>query len=74
MTQRFADDVDLVRAVSEGSREHFGALVDKYFPMVYAIAYGGSANHAEAEDVMLETFIRAFRKLGGLRDAAKFPA
>ena len=42
--------------------------------MVYQIAYGVLGNEPDAEDVSQDVFLRAYRKLGGLRDPAKFRA
>lgn len=42
--------------------------------VVYQIAYGVLGNDADAEDVSQDVFLRAYRKLGGLRDPEKFRA
>ena len=42
--------------------------------MVYQIAYGVVGNAADAEDVSQDVFLRAYRKLGGLRDPERFRA
>jgi RNA polymerase sigma-70 factor (ECF subfamily) len=42
--------------------------------VVYQIAYGVLGNNADAEDVSQDVFLRAYRKLGGLRDPEKFRA
>jgi len=42
--------------------------------VVYQIAYGVLGNEADAEDVSQDVFLRAYRKLGGLRDPEKFRA
>jgi RNA polymerase sigma-70 factor (ECF subfamily) len=42
--------------------------------VVYQIAYGVLGNAADAEDVSQEVFLRAYRKLGSLRDPEKFRA
>ena len=40
--------------------------------MVYQIAYSVVGNPADAEEVTQEVFLRAYRKLGGLREPEKF--
>lgn len=42
--------------------------------MVYQIAYGVLGNQYDAEDVSQDVFLRAYRKLGGLRNPEKFRA
>lgn len=42
--------------------------------VVYQIAYGVLGNNADAEDVSQDVFLRAYRKLGGLRDPENFRA
>src|SRR6202140_1410460 len=42
--------------------------------VVYQIAYGILGNGADAEDVSQDVFLRAYRKLGALRDPEKFRA
>jgi RNA polymerase sigma-70 factor, ECF subfamily len=42
--------------------------------VVYQIAYGVLGNEADAEDVSQDVFLRAYRKLGGLRDPERFRA
>jgi RNA polymerase sigma-70 factor (ECF subfamily) len=42
--------------------------------VVYQIAYGVLGNAADAEDIAQETFVRAFTKLGSLRERESFRA
>src|ERR1700681_1625637 len=42
--------------------------------VVYQIAYGILGNGADAEDVSQDVFLRAYRKLGSLRDPENFRA
>ncbi len=56
-------DEDLVRESRSGSEMHFNILVDRYTALVYRIAFGITRSHQEAEDVVQETFLRAFKHL-----------
>ncbi len=67
-------DEHIVRRVLAGKREEFGTLVQRHLPAVYAVAYARVANHADAEDVVQETFLSALRSLNTLRDFRKFGA
>lgn len=69
-----ASDRDLVRDVLNGKSDRFAALVERYFGAVRAVAYGRLGNTADAEDAVQETFVRAYQRLGTLRDRKKFPS
>lgn len=65
-------DADLVRQVLAGRREDFGELVERHLPAAFAVAYGRTGNHADAEDAAQEAFLRALKTLDRLREPAKF--
>lgn len=56
-------DEELVIRAQEGSEEHFSALVDRYASSVYRLAYSITSDAREAEEVVQETFLRAFKHL-----------
>jgi RNA polymerase sigma-70 factor (ECF subfamily) len=56
-------DDELVLEAQNGSAAHFDALVDRYSPIVHRIALGITGNSFEAEEVVQETFLRAFKHL-----------
>ena len=62
-----------VPASAQGATE-FECRLRETQRVVYQIAYGVLGNAADAEDVSQDVFLRAYRKLGGLRDAGKFRA
>jgi RNA polymerase sigma-70 factor, ECF subfamily len=65
-------DVSLVLAAQQGDREAFGVLVERYERAVYATAYRRLNNHAEAQEVSQEVFVKAMEKLGQLRQPECF--
>ncbi len=65
-------DGDLVRLARAGSGQGFEGLVRRYQGLVVARAYAVLRDRAEAEDAAQETFLRAFRSLGQLRDPEAF--
>jgi len=67
-------DAEVVRRVLSGEREAYAVLVERYVPMVHALAYGHVSNREDVKDLVQETFLKAFEKLWSLEDAARFRA
>ncbi len=65
-------DGALVRAVMEGDREAFGALVDRHLSSVVAVVSRIVCHRADAEDLAQDTFVRAFERLGQYGQAHSF--
>lgn len=65
-------DGDLVRLARAGDMQGFEKLVRRYQGLVVARAFAVLHDRAEAEDAAQETFVRAFRFLGQLRDPDSF--
>lgn len=53
-------------------RKEFDALVERYHRQAYNIAFRMAGNHADAEDLTQEAFIRAFRFFGQYRRELPF--
>src|SRR5271170_245595 len=58
-----ADDIKLLRRAEDGDSAAFHALVDRHAQRLYRLAASLIGNAADAEDVLQETFIGAFRGL-----------
>ena len=65
-------DEDLVSQALEGRREAFAELYVRHRQRVYRLVYGVCGTHPAAEDLMQETFIRAFRKLSQFEGRSSF--
>ena len=61
-----------MRRAQAGDVEAFGGLVDRNRQAVFRAALAALGNRAEADDVVQETFVTAFRKLSGFRAEAAF--
>ncbi len=64
--------LELVQKAIAGSETAFGEIYDLYFEKVYRFIFY-RVNHREtAEDLVAETFIRAFKKLAEMENAGAF--
>jgi RNA polymerase sigma-70 factor (ECF subfamily) len=69
--QNIAGDLHLVRAALLGEASAFGAIVERYWNMVVALALSKVSDAAEAEDIAQESFLKAYSKLSSLRDPSR---
>jgi RNA polymerase sigma-70 factor (ECF subfamily) len=67
-----ACDRGLVRRAQAGDRGAFGVLVSKYRRRVMQLSLRYTRNHADAEDVVQETFMKAYGALYRFRGEAQF--
>jgi len=65
-------DEELVARSREGDLDSFNQLVVRWERPIYALAYRVIGREEEARDVAQETFLRAYRALGGFKGQAKF--
>lgn len=61
-----------VAAVSAGDAHAFRVLVDRHSRYVHRVAYRMTGNHSDAEDVVQEAFLKAYRQLGRFEARADF--
>lgn len=65
-------DEEVVRRVLEGDTSLFEILMRRHNQRLFRVARGILLDDAEAEDVMQEAYVRAFRELVGFRGEARF--
>ena len=68
----YSADEQLVSQTLAGDRDAFGVLVHRYQEMVFAYAFQKVRNEVDAEDIMQEVFLRAYRNLYSLRHPHRF--
>jgi len=65
-------DAVAVAQACAGDADAFRALVDRYSRRIFRLAYRMTANEQDAEDVVQETFLRAYRRLAQFESRANF--
>jgi len=64
MKQRTADPEDFsIEALQQGDKHDFARIVETYSGLVYHLAYKMMENEQDAEDVLQETFLKAYKGL-----------
>ena len=56
-------DAAIVAQVLAGDKEAFRLLVERHTRSIYSVAYRMTGNQQDAEEIMQETFLRAYRSL-----------
>jgi RNA polymerase sigma-70 factor (ECF subfamily) len=65
-------DSELVALARKGDREAFSRLMMEYQSKIYRLARRMTETNEDAEDVLQEAFIKAFRSLAGFKGKSKF--
>jgi RNA polymerase sigma-70 factor (ECF subfamily) len=68
------EDVDLVRRAQAGDRGAFEAVIRASARLVWASVYGQVRDPAWTEDIVQDTFLKAWASLAELKDPAAFKA
>ncbi|MEO8323051.1 MAG: sigma-70 family RNA polymerase sigma factor, partial [Actinomycetota bacterium] len=66
------DDSELVARTRRGDHDAFARLVRRHQGIGHRVAYLVLRDEVEAEDVVQEAFVKAYRALGGFREGASF--
>ena len=66
------DDAKWIERILAGDEEAFTALVKKYEKQIHAFVWRRVKDYHVAEEITQDTFLRAYEKLGTLRDPDRF--
>src|SRR3954451_11516953 len=69
-----ASEHAIYRAAIQGDRDAFEMVIRSTSRNLFAIAYGILQNREEAEDVVQDTFVKAWKSRWRVRDSARPPA
>ena len=67
-------DIELVNQARKGSLEAFEQLIKKYSRYLLSISYGLLGSAEDAEEVVQDTFVKAYTKISSLKDDSLFGA
>jgi RNA polymerase sigma-70 factor (ECF subfamily) len=67
-----ATDRAFVSRARTGDAEAFRVLVERHSRSLFGLAYRMTGNESDAEDVVQDSFLRAYRQLGAFDDRASF--
>jgi RNA polymerase sigma-70 factor (ECF subfamily) len=67
-----AAERNLVQRAQEGDSRAFGKLVEAHQVFAYNVALRAVDNSQDAEDIVQEAFVRAWKSLGGFRTVSRF--
>lgn len=65
-------DLDLVREIKAGDKKIFGELVERHQKAIYRLALRFTGDHGVAEDVVQESFIKAYQKIHYFEERSSF--
>ncbi len=72
MTQMHSDDAAAVARARDGDQDAFRVLMERHSRSVYRLAYRMTGKPEDAEDVVQETFVRAYRQLARFESRSNF--
>lgn len=70
LTEPAVDDAELVRRAQAGERFAEDAIYRRHAPMITRVCARTLQRTSDADDAVQDTFVKAFRALGSLRDGA----
>jgi RNA polymerase sigma-70 factor, ECF subfamily len=66
------DDSGAVQAAQKGDRAAFDSRVEKYQRKIYGLCYRYVNDHQDADDLVQESFLKAYRAIGRFRGDSAF--
>jgi RNA polymerase sigma factor (sigma-70 family) len=72
MEEKEITDAQIIAEILNGNKEKYALLMRKYNQRLYRICKGYISDEAEIEDVMQETYIKAFQNLAKFENRSQF--
>jgi RNA polymerase sigma-70 factor (ECF subfamily) len=68
------EDSYLIERCLQGDRSAFGIIVERYKRRIYSITYSMTRDHADADDLSQDTFVKAYENLRRFSLGTNFPS
>ena len=65
-------EIQLVNKIKKGDQNAFRSLVNEYKDMVYSICFNISKNREDAEELAMDAFMQAYKKIDNFRGESAF--
>jgi RNA polymerase sigma-70 factor (ECF subfamily) len=65
-------DIDLVREIKQGNASAFSELVERHQKAIYRLALRFTRDHGTAEDIVQDSFIKAYQALASFEERSSF--
>lgn len=72
MKKKTYTDRELVLRLQSGKKEAFDAIYERYYRLVYFIAYELCKNDADAKDISQDTFLQVKKSIHSIKEPAHF--
>ncbi|MCB0317916.1 MAG: sigma-70 family RNA polymerase sigma factor [Bdellovibrionales bacterium] len=72
MTTKGFEEKELVRLATAGDKDAFRQLVERYQNRAFTIAFSITKSHEEAEDIVQESFVKAYLSLKKFKGESSF--
>jgi RNA polymerase sigma factor (sigma-70 family) len=69
---RHEEDESLVARTQRGDAEAFDVLVERYKERLYATVYHMTSNHEDANDLVQDAFIKAYKSINSFKSQSSF--
>ncbi len=68
----YQKDIDYIQRILQGDKEAYRFLVEKHKDMAFTIAFKVTRNREDAEEILQDSFLKAYQNLETFKKKAKF--
>lgn len=72
MSMKHLSDIEIIESVNRGNHQDYSLLIDRYKDKAFSLLKRMLKNEMDAEEVLQDSFLKAFNSLKDFRQDAKF--
>jgi RNA polymerase sigma-70 factor (ECF subfamily) len=72
MVMNNLSDVEIIESVKKGNQADYAVIIDRYKSKAFTMLKRMLKNHFEAEEVLMDCFLKAYNNLGSFKFESKF--